>query len=78
MTGSNRERQLLIESLIREASDVDLICYLARTEGPSVVQELLEAVADAHALSEEDLLFNLQVNFDSLPRGDLVFRAEIS
>ena len=61
MAPSNRQRKLLIEALIREASDVDLICYLARTEGPSVVQDLLECIADAHALSEEDLFYNLQV-----------------
>lgn len=61
MTSSNREKTLLIEALIREASDVDLICYLARTQGPAVVQDLLECIADAHALSEEDLFHNLQV-----------------
>ena len=61
MAPPNRERTLLIEALIREASDVDLICYLARTGGPSVVQDLLEAIADAHSLSEDDLFFNLQL-----------------
>lgn len=61
MTSSNREKTLLIEALIREASDVDLICYLARTEGRAVVQDLMECIADAHSMSEENIFHNLQV-----------------
>lgn len=61
MAPANREKKLLIEALVREASDVDLICYLARVGGPSVVQDLLECIADAHSMSEEDIFHNLQV-----------------
>ena len=59
MTASAREKTLLIEALIGEASDVDLIWHLARTDGLTAVQDLLECIADAHALPEEDLFHNL-------------------
>jgi hypothetical protein len=61
MATPDQEKRILLKMLIAEAGDVDLICYLARTEGPEVVRDLLESIADAHALPAEDVLHSLRI-----------------
>jgi hypothetical protein len=55
------ERRSLIKMLIDEASDVDLVCYLARSGGGAALRDLLECVCDAEALPIDDLLYNVDV-----------------
>lgn len=55
------DKETLLQRLITEASDVDLICYLVRTEGSAVVQDLLECIADGRLLSIRDIVHNLDV-----------------
>lgn len=55
------EKNSLIEALLDEASDVDLVCYLARSGGDAALKDLLECMRDAESLSTDDLRHNLDV-----------------
>jgi hypothetical protein len=61
MNAVMREKKSLVRTLIDEASDVDLVCYLARSGGETALKDLLECVRDAEGLSKEDLLHNISV-----------------
>ncbi len=49
------ERKCLIETLIDEASDVDLVCYLAHSGGATLLKDFLQCVRDAEFLPVDDL-----------------------
>jgi hypothetical protein len=53
------ERKRLIDTLIDEASDVDLVCYLAHSGGASLLKDFLQCIRDAEFLSVDDLLHNI-------------------
>jgi hypothetical protein len=55
------EKQALVQALIDQASDVDLVCYLARSGGESALKDLFECIRDAECLSTNDLLYNIGV-----------------
>ena len=47
------EKQVLVQTLVDEASDIDLVCYLARSGGETALKDLLECIRDAEGLSLE-------------------------
>ena len=55
------EKQALVQTLVDEASDVDLVCYLARSGGETALKDLLECIRDAECLPISDLLYNIGV-----------------
>jgi hypothetical protein len=55
------ERKRLIETLVDEASDVDLVCYLAHSGGATLLKDFLECIVDAEFLSVDDLLHNIGI-----------------
>lgn len=59
MSAPSNDRELLIDTLVEEASDVDLVCYLAHSGGRELLKDLFECIRDAKALSKEDLLYNI-------------------
>ena len=61
MTAAADEKTFLIQTLLDEASDVDLVCYLAHSGGATAMKDLLESVRDADSLSNEDLMHNIGV-----------------
>jgi hypothetical protein len=61
MTVAADEKTFLIQTLLDEASDVDLVCYLAHSGGATAMKDLLESVRDADSLSNEDLMHNIGV-----------------
>jgi len=58
MSGAT-EKQALVQTLVDEASDVDFVCYLARSGGETALKDLLECIRDAECLSMRDLLYNI-------------------
>ena len=54
------EKQALVQTLVDEASDVDLVCYLARCGGEAALKDL-ESIRDAECLPIRDLLYNISV-----------------
>ena len=61
MNTAAEERKRLIETLIDEASDVDLVCYLAHSGGPALLKDFLQSIRDAEFLSVDDLLHNIAI-----------------
>jgi hypothetical protein len=61
MTAAAEQKKTLVQTLVDEASDVDLVCYLARSGGEIALKDLLECVRDAERLSVDDLLYNISV-----------------
>lgn len=61
MNAATDEKTSLIQTLVDEASDLDLVCYLAHSGGATALKDLLECIRDADALSTEDLLYNIGV-----------------
>lgn len=61
MTAASTETNSLITQLIDEASDVDLVCYLAHSGGPDLLKDLFECIRDARSLSVDDLLYNIDI-----------------
>jgi hypothetical protein len=55
------EKQVLVQTLVDEASDIDLVCYLARSGGETALKDLLECIRDAEGLSLDDLLYNIDL-----------------
>jgi hypothetical protein len=55
------ERQSLVQTLVDEASDVDLVCYLVRSGGEAALKDLLECIRDAECLTINDLLYNIGI-----------------
>jgi hypothetical protein len=55
------DKQTLVQMLIDEASDVDLVCYLAHSGGAASLQDLLECIRDAESLPVDDLLHNIAI-----------------
>ena len=81
------EKQVLVQTLVDEASDVDLVCYLARSGGDTALKDLFECIRDAESLPISDLLYNIDVIrqkkseayvcpmrrvFQRLTRGDVI------
>ena len=61
MSAATNEKALLVQTLVDEASDVDLVCYLAHSGGMPALKDLLECVRDADGLSVEDLHYNVSL-----------------
>jgi hypothetical protein len=61
MNMATERQKALVQTLLEEASDVDLVCYLARSGGETALKDLLECVRDAESLSTDDLLHNIGV-----------------
>ncbi len=61
MNTAAEERKRLIETLIDEASDVDLVCYLAHSGGATLVKDFLQCIRDVEFLSVDDLLHNIAI-----------------
>lgn len=61
MNAASAGKQSLIQTLLDEASDVDLVCYLAHSGGSELLKELFECLRDAEGLSEEDLSYNVDL-----------------
>lgn len=57
----SRDKKQLIDALLDQVCDVDLISHFAQYEGEAGLRDLIEVVRDAEFLSEEDLLYNLDV-----------------
>jgi hypothetical protein len=55
------ERKRLIGTLIDEASDVDLVCYLAHSGGATLLKDFLQCIRDAEVLPVDDLLHNIAI-----------------
>ena len=55
------EKRVLVQTLLDEASDVDLVCYLAHSGGETALKDLLECIRDAEWLRVEDLLHNIDI-----------------
>jgi hypothetical protein len=55
------EQKALVQTLVDEASDVDLVCYLAHSGGEIALKDFLECIRDAETLSIDDLLHNIGV-----------------
>jgi hypothetical protein len=51
----------LVQMLLDEASDAELIFYLARSDGPRALKDLLECIRDAEQLSIDDLWYNIGI-----------------
>lgn len=61
MSTAEDRRASLVRLLLDEASDVDLVCYLARSGGDALLRDLLESIRDIEFLSTEDLLYNINL-----------------
>jgi hypothetical protein len=61
MNEATKEMKSLVQTLVDEASDVDLVCYIARSGGSAALKDLLECVLSAESLSADDLLHNICV-----------------
>lgn len=61
MSAGDDQRSALVRVLLDEVSDVDLVCYLARSGGDALLRDLFESVRDAEFLSVDDLLFNIKL-----------------
>jgi hypothetical protein len=61
MSAAAADRDALVQILLDEASDADLIFYLARSDGVHALKDLLECIRDAEQLSIEDLWYNIGV-----------------
>ena len=61
MRAGDDQRAALVRLLLDEVSDVDLVCYLARSGGDALLRDLFESVRDAEFLSVEDLLYNIRM-----------------
>jgi hypothetical protein len=55
------DKNALVQVLLDEASDADLMFYLARADGLHALKDLLECIRDAEQLSIEDLWYNIGV-----------------
>jgi hypothetical protein len=55
------ERMTLVQTIINEASNIDLLFYLARTDGEAAVRDLMECIRDVEKLDVTDLLYNISV-----------------
>lgn len=55
------EKRSLVRTLVEEASDVDFICYLARSGGEAALKDLLECIRDAECLSTNDIAYNIKI-----------------
>jgi hypothetical protein len=55
------ERRSLVQTLVDEASDVDLVCYLVHSGGEAALKDLLECIRDAECLPINDLLYNIGI-----------------
>jgi hypothetical protein len=61
VSAATSEKASLVQALVDEASDVDLVCYLAHSGGTTALKDLLECVRDADDLSVEDLHYNVSL-----------------
>lgn len=61
MNAPTDDKPSLIQTLVDEASDLDLVCYLVHSGGVTVLQDLLECIRDADDLSIGDLHYNIAV-----------------
>jgi hypothetical protein len=61
MSAAMKEKKSLVQTLVDEASDVDLVCYLVRSSGVTALKDLFECVRDAESLSADDLLYNINL-----------------
>jgi hypothetical protein len=61
MSTAEDQRAALVRLLLDEVSDVDLVCYLARSGGDALLRDLFESVRDVAFLSADDLLYNIKL-----------------
>jgi hypothetical protein len=60
MTAVTVDKEGLVRVLIEEANDAALMFYLARSNGPHLLKDLLECIHDSDHLSAADLEYNIQ------------------
>jgi hypothetical protein len=61
MTAGTVDKAGLVRILIEEADDAALMFYLAGSDGPHLLKDLLECIHDSDHLSAADLEYNINI-----------------